>query len=312
MRTRFTEAFGISHPVALAPMGGYNGPELVAAVCEAGGLGLLAATWMDGPALVDQIQEIRRLTSRPFGVNFVLHLADPASIDLVLGLSVPVLSTFRGDPSAVIARARAKGMRTLHQATTLAEVRQAVAAGVDTVIAQGNEAGGHGGPEPLWSFLPGAIAAAGDVPVIAAGGIIDGRGLAAVLALGASGVSMGTRFLATPESIASPSLKRVLLASQPGDTLYSQVWDDIWGEAWPGVKVRALRNAALERWHGKPMDLARARADLAAGQSRDDPAEIPLLAGVGAGRIRSLIPAGQIVRDIVAEAEQVIRALSAQ
>ena len=314
MHTRLCDLFGINHPVLLAPMGGYGGPDLVAAVSEAGGLGLLAATWTDLPGLLDEIRQIRRLTSRPFGVNFVLHLADPAAIDRVLDEGVAILSTFRGDPTSVIAKAKAAGALTLHQVTTEAEVHQAVQAGVDAVIAQGNEAGGHGGPEPLWSFLPKALAAAGDVPVIAAGGIIDGRGLAAALALGASGVSMGTRFLATPESAATPSHKRALLDSQPGDTLYSQVWDDIWGEVWPGIKVRALRNAALDRWHGRPddlaRDLARARAGLAAATARDDAEEMPLLAGTGAGHITAIVPAGQLVRAIVAEADQVIRALS--
>ena len=315
MRTKVCDILGIKVPVVLAPTGGISDARLVAAVSEAGGLGLLAGTWTAKPELQKQIREIRGRTAQPFGVNFVLHLADPEAISLCLAEGVPVLSSFRGDPAKVIAQAHAAGAVALHQATNLAEVTNAVRAAVDVVIVQGNEAGGHCGPEPLWSFLPDAVLAAGTVPVLAAGGIVDGRGLAAALALGASGVVIGTRFIASPDSPASPAYKAALLAARPGDTLYTGVWDQVRGEDWPGVKVRALRNPAVERWHGKPAELAagqiKALADLELAETRDDAAGMALLMGVGAGRINTLVPAADIIAGLVAEAKRVLEGLAA-
>lgn len=314
MRTKLCDLLGIRHPLVLAPMGGASDPKLVAAVSEAGGLGLLAATWTEKLDLQDQIREIRRRTVQPFGVNFVLHMADPESISLCLAEGVPVLSAFRGDPRRVIAQAHAAGALTVYQATTVAEVASVVGAGVDVVIAQGNEAGGHCGPEPLWSFLPDALAAAREVPVLAAGGIVDGRGLAAALALGAGGAVMGTRFIASDECPASASWKAALLAAKTGDTLVSGVWDQIRGEDWPGVNVRSLRNTVLDHWHGRAEALAAeqgpALADLVAAELRDDASGMALLAGTGAGRIKSILPAGQIIADVMAEAERVLAGLA--
>ena len=170
MRTPACDILGMSLPLTLAPMGGSTDSALVAAVSGAGGLGMLGATWIDTPLIAAELAAIRQRTNAPYAASFVLPFADPQAIRLCLEARVPVLSTFRGDPAPLIAEARSRGIRTIHQATTLAEVAAVVAAGVDVIIAQGNEAGGHGGPEPLWSFLPDAIQAAGSVPVMAAGG----------------------------------------------------------------------------------------------------------------------------------------------
>lgn len=310
MRTRATERLGISQPLVLASMGGATDAALVSAVSAAGGLGMLAATWTETPAILAELAAIRSRTNAAFAVNFVLPFADPQAIRQCLEAQIPVLSTFRGDPVPLIAEARARGIRTVHQATTLDEVARVAAAGVDVIIAQGNEAGGHGGPEPLWSFLPDAIRAAGDVPVLAAGGIVDGKGLAAVLALGAQGAVMGTRFLASVEAPVAEVWKQAILAARPGDTLYSPVWDLVHGEDWPGVQVRALKNDALLRWHDRPAALqahqAEALARLDAGILQGDAREMNLLAGVGAGRITEILPAAQIVAQVMAEARAVL------
>jgi nitronate monooxygenase len=184
---------------------------------------------------------------------------------------------------------------------------------VDVLVAQGHEAGGHNGPHPLLSLLPEVIAAAGGRPVLAAGGIIDGRGLAAVLCLGAAGALLGTRFLATPESPASAAHKRAILAARgPEATVASDIFDIIWDVPWPGVQVRALRNKLTERWLGHEDELRSRRAEASAvleqANADDDPEERALLAGMGAGRIHDLKPAGQVVKEIVAEAEQILTA----
>lgn len=310
MRTRATERLGISQPLVLASMGGATDAALVSAVSAAGGLGMLAATWTENSAILAELAAIRSCTNAAFAVNFVLPFADPQAIRQCLEAQIPVLSTFRGDPVPLIAEARARGIRTVHQATTLDEVARVAAAGVDVIIAQGNEAGGHGGPEPLWSFLPDAIRAAGDVPVLAAGGIVDGRGLAAVLALGAQGAVMGTRFLASAEAPVPEVWKQAILAARPGDTLYSPVWDLVHGEDWPGVQVRALKNEALLRWHDRPAALqahqAEALTRLEAAMLQGDAREMPLLAGVGAGRIAEILPAAEIVAQVMAEARAVL------
>ena len=315
MYTRACELLGIRHPVVLAPMGGASDARLVAAVSAAGGLGLGACTWATEGDIAALTRDIRAVTDRPYGLNFVLHLASPRIIAQALDQGVPVLSSFRGDPTGLVPRIHAAGARSVHQVTTLHEADQALDAGVDALIVQGNEAGGHCGPHPLMALLPAVIDRAGPVPVLAAGGLVDGRGLAAVLALGASGMVMGTRFIATPECPATTAHKQALLAARPGDTVWSPVWDILWGEDWPGVGVRALRNAMLDRWHGRPAELAAhidaARAEFAEAEARDDPIGRALLAGCGAGRIGGLLPAGQVVAEVVAEAAAVLAGLAA-
>lgn len=308
IRTRACELLGIDHPIVLAGMGGATDPGLVVAVSEAGGLGILAASWTEIDDIRTQIADIRSRTDKPFGVNLVLGQAAPEKIDLLIEERVPVISLFRGtDPSAIVARAHAAGLVTTHQVTTVEGARMSLAAGVDVLIAQGREAGGHMGPHPLWTLLPQVVALAGDRPVLAAGGLVDGRDLAAVLAFGAAGVVMGTRFVATPEAPVSDAHKQAILNAGDGETIDTGIWDLLRGEDWPGVKVRALRNAMSERWQGKEdrleAEIETVRAEFEAAGKRQDQTVIPTLAGVGSSRIRTLVPAGQIVRDVVAEAE---------
>ena len=316
MHTPLCDVLKIVHPVVLAGMGGGTNPELVAAVSEAGGLGILACTWSNVETVRQSLREIRARTDRPFGVNFVLHLTDDAVLDACLAESVPVFSFFRGDPAPAVARAHQAGAVVLHQVTSVAEAEQACAAGVDVLVAQGCEAGGHMGPLPLWTLLPEVVRIAGARPTLAAGGIVDGQGLAAALSFGASGVLMGTRFLATPESPVWPEHKQALLDAGIGDTVATLVWDLLWGEVWPGgIRTRSLKNAMTDRWHGQEAalraDLDAERGVLAGAEARRDLSIMPLLAGEGAGRIREILPAADIVRNVVREAEAVLARLGA-
>jgi NAD(P)H-dependent flavin oxidoreductase YrpB (nitropropane dioxygenase family) len=312
IHTKACEVLGIAHPVVQAGMGGGSSPDLVAAVSEAGGLGILACSWTEPDDIRAQIADIRARTSKPFGVNFVLHVTEPAKIDLAIAERVPVISLFRGsDPSAIVARAHAAGLVTTHQITTVEEARLSLAAGVDVLIAQGREAGGHMGPHPLWTLLPEILGIAGDRPVLASGGLVDGRDLAAVLAMGAAGVHMGTRFLASAESPATAAHKQAILDARDGDTLDTGLWDELWGAAWPGVKVRAFRNKLTERWHGRDAELAEniaaVRAEFEAANAADDTTKRPMLAGEGSTRISAILPAAEIVRSVVAEGGEILR-----
>lgn len=312
LRTPACDILGITHPVVQAGMARYGtSAELVAAVSAAGGLGTLGCLSRTAEEVIDQIGQIRARTDRPFAVNFVLRLRDEAAFAACLAARVPVFTFFRGDPAEAIARARAAGAVTMFQVTSVAEARMAVGAGVDVLVAQGTEAGGHMGPVPLFSLLPDIVAVAEGRPVLAAGGIVDGRGLAAALCLGAAGALMGTRFLATPESPASPTHKRAILAAGPESTVASGIFDTIWGQDWPGVQARALRNHLTDRWLGREYELGPVREDalliLEQAEVADDPEEMIHLAGMGVGRIHDLVPAGQVVRDVIAEAEDILR-----
>ena len=312
LHTRACDRLGIVHPVVQAGMAReYTSAELVAAVSAAGGLGLLGCYGRPAAEAVAEIRRIRALTDRPFGVNFVLHHLDEAAFAACLAERVPVVGCFRGDPAVAVARAQAAGAVTIYQATTVAEAVGACAAGVDLLIAQGTEAGGHSGPAPLLGLLPEIVAVAGERPVLAAGGIVDGRGLAAVLCLGAAGAVLGTRFLATPEAPVSALYKRLLIEAGPQATIASAVPDILWGPAWPGVQARALKNSLLARWTGREEELRAVRTEalarLHAAEAAGDPDEMIVLAGMGVGQIRELRPAGAIVREVVEEAARVLR-----
>jgi NAD(P)H-dependent flavin oxidoreductase YrpB (nitropropane dioxygenase family) len=290
----------------------YTSADLVAAVSAAGGLGILGCLGRPADEALAEIRRIRELTDRPFGVNFVLHLRDEATFAACLAERVPVFSFFRGDPAEAIEQAHAVGATTICQITTVEEATQVCDAGAEVLVAQGYEAGGHMGPTPLLALLPEVVAVAGERPVLAAGGVVDGRGLAAALCLGASGALMGTRFLATHEAPALAAHKRAILAARPGDTVANDIFDILWGDEWPGVQTRAIHNRFTDRWLGREGELRaaieeirRRRAEEGADQNPD---EMPLLAGAGAGLIHELKPAGQVVREVVEEAQQVLRA----
>ena len=228
---------------------------------------------------------------------------------------MPVFSFFRGDPAESVKRAHEVGAKTIHQVTTVDEARYACEVGVDILIAQGREAGGHMGPVPLFSLLPEVVAVSGTRPVLAAGSIVDGRGLAAALCLGADGVLMGTRFLATPEAPVSANYKQAIVAaSDHNATIASEVFDVLWDDPWPGVQVRALQNNFVKRWLGNEeqlnMQRIAATARMQHAEQVDNLEELGLLAGMGAARIYDLKPAGQIVSEVVTEAVRIMQTLA--
>jgi NAD(P)H-dependent flavin oxidoreductase YrpB (nitropropane dioxygenase family) len=312
IHTSACRILGIVHPVVQAGMGGGANPALVAAVSEAGGLGILPCSWSEPDEIRAAIADIRSRTSKPFGVNFVIGQVPPERIEIAIAERVPVISLFRGtDPSDIVARAHAAGLVATHQVTTVDEARASLAAGVDVLIAQGREAGGHMGPHPLWTLLPQVLDIAGDVPVLASGGLVDGRDLAAALAMGAAGVHMGTRFLASVEAPVAEQHKAMVLAARDGATVASKMWDILFNTQWPGVAVRALQNDFTLRWAGREGELVRSlpsvRAEFDVALAQADHTRIAVMAGEGSARIQSVLPAAEIVRTIVADAEAALR-----
>ena len=320
LRTPICDLLGIDVPVLNAGMaGGTAGPALAAAVSEAGGLGGLGGIVAGGPeGLRALIRETRRLTSKPFSVNLWVHLLAPAPgfLDVCLEERVPSVTLTFGDPAPYVAKARAAGIQTIAQVQTVAGAREAKAAGVDAIIAQGGEAGGHTGSVATMALVPQAVDVAQGTPVIAAGGIADGRGLVAALALGAQGVVMGTRFVASTEATPPATGHREnIIAATADDTLFDDVFDVVDGLRWPdGIHGRTIATAFAREWHGREDEL-RERMDAIRAEA-DRPGELPLrahsaYAGQSAGLVRGVKTAGEIVRDIIREAESVLAQLSA-
>ena len=323
LRTPLCDLLGIDLPIIQAPIGSASGPELAAAVSNAGGFGMLSLTWRSLEETRALLAETRRLTDRPFGVNFVLHWDPTERLALCLEAGVAAVSFFWGVPTPYVERVQAAGARVMLTVASAAEARRAVAVGVDVLVAQGWEAGGHVlGEVATLPLVPLVVDAAGEVPVVAAGGIADGRGLAAALALGAAGAWLGTRFLASREAVIHPDYQRAVLGASEADTLRSTLFD----RGWPDAPARALRNSTLRRWEGAGRPAAGTRpgedeviarypdgtpvtrySDIIPGPGMTGDLEaLALYAGQSAGLVSEILPAGEIVRRIAAEAAETI------
>jgi nitronate monooxygenase len=251
MRTPLCDLVGIDAPIVLAPMGGAVTPRLAAAVSSAGGLGMLPLTWTSPDDIASIVEETRQQTERPFGVNLGLAWDQRERLAAALGAGVRVVSFFWGDASGVIGEAREAGALVFVTVGTAEEGRAAAAAGADVVVAQGWEAGGHvWGSVSTLALVPRVVDEVAPVPVVAAGGVADGRGLAAVLALGAAGAWVGTRFLAASEAAIHPDYRRRIFAAGEADTFYGTLFD----RGWVDAPHRTLRNSTVEAWEraGRP------------------------------------------------------------
>ncbi|HXY72800.1 MAG TPA: nitronate monooxygenase [Actinomycetota bacterium] len=334
LRTPLCRSLGIEYPILSVGFGISAGPELVSAVSNAGGCGVLGAS--SGQLPIDElrrrVRRCRELTDRPFGINFlIMDFGDPEATDedrawtldrfrMAIEERVPVVVLFWGDSSTLVEEAHRGGMTALVQVGTVAEARAAAEAGADAIIAQGVEAGGHvRGTTSIWDVLPAVIDAVDPLPVLASGGIGDGAGIARALGLGAQGVSMGTRFVASEEAWVHETYKRRVVDAKPEDTFYGQLFD----AGWP-APARALKNAAFRDWEaaGSPPSGSRPGEDTDIGVSHfewgdtpfpryapgmltpafdGDPEYGPMWAGESVGAINDLKPAGDIMRDLVRE-----------
>ena len=250
VRTRLTELLEIEHPVMLAGMGGVSYHRLVAAVSEAGGFGCLGAGTMGTAEMVDEIRRVQAATAKPFGVDLLTALPDQmlTNVEHLVAERVPVFVAALGVPREVIELCHANNVLVVNMCGKVRHAIAAVEAGCDLVVAQGTEAGGHTGTVATMPLVPQVVDAVGDrVPVVAAGGIFDGRGLAAALALGADGVWVGTRFIATPEARSVPGYKDTLLATHEDGTVVSR--------AFSGKTMRVVRNDVTQYYEEHPDEL---------------------------------------------------------
>ena len=311
LRTRATTVLGIQHPVLCGGMAGHTSPELAAAVSNGGGLGIHGCTFVPPDQIRQSAQRIRELTDQPFGLNLLLCFASEEQIQAVLESRPAVLSTAWGEPERTTARARSAGITTVHQVHRVEEARRAAVAGVDAIVAQGMEGGGHVWHTATLPLVPQVADAVPDLPLLAAGGIADGRGLAAALMLGADGVLLGTRFLATDEAPVHPNYKQAIVDADDTATIFSEVPDIARQRPWPGAIGRALRNPLIESWHGREDELRAtvgAVGEILEQGKREGRREDGLMfAGQVSGLIHDIRPAGQVVGDLVAEAEALLR-----
>ncbi|MBV1868065.1 MAG: nitronate monooxygenase [Marinosulfonomonas sp.] len=311
IRTPLCDLFGIEHPVLLAPMAGVSGGALAAAVSEAGGLGLIGGGYGDADWLE---REFDAAGDARIGVGFITwSLArQPQLLDLVFNRNPAALMFSFGDFKPLLPRIRDEQTKFIVQVQTLDQAREAVDAGVDAIVAQGTEAGGHGGTRATLPFVPAVVDIAKDIPVIAAGGIADGRGLAAALALGASGVLCGTGFFASDESLAYNNAKQAAVSGSGDDTERSSVFDMARDLDWPSDwNLRTMRNSFTRQWSadmdGLSQNLAEEQARFNAASAAGDTNIAPVIVGEAADLIRAIEPAQDTLHRIISQAEDRLR-----
>jgi nitronate monooxygenase len=314
--TSLTESLGIQHPILSAPMDLIAGARLAAAVSNAGGFGILGGGYGDKVWLEQETAELKQRASgsSAFGVGFITwSLAkQPELLDIALDAKPRAIMLSFGDPKPFAARIKAAGARLICQVQTEDMARAALDAGADVLIAQGTEAGGHGASRTTIDIVPAIVdLAAGHVPVVAAGGIGDGRGLAAMLMLGASGVLLGTRFYASQECEGAEEAKQRICAATSGSTVRGIVFDLSRNNVWPAPFTgRCLVNDHSRRWSGREVELLQnvtaVAADYAAAKAAGNFDVAAVIAGEAVGLIHDIPPAAEIVERIVSEADQIM------
>ncbi len=310
--TAFTEMFSVRHPIALAPMGGSADGALTAAVSNGGGLGLLGGGGGNRAWLDRELPVVAERTSQPWGVGFQSWAVDVGTVEHALAHGPRAVMLSFGDPRPFLPPIRQAGAALIIQVTDLDEAREAVDLGADVIVAQGTEAGGHGarrGRSTL-PFVPVVVDLAAPTPVLAAGGIADGRGVAAALALGAAGALIGTRFQATAEAQADPAIKKAIVEGCGEDTERSIVLDIARGSPWPArYPGRTLSHPFLDEWRGREAELAADPAARAAYQdavARGEFPPLPVWAGEAIDLITDLPPAADLVAALAGQAEDAL------
>jgi nitronate monooxygenase len=312
IRTALTEKFSLEYPIVSAPMGSVAGGQLAAAVSNAGALGLVGGGYGDSEWLRTELATARSLTKRSWGVGLITWHATREIVDLALSYEPHAFMLSFGDPAPFVPAIKEAGCTLICQVQDVEDGRAAKAAGADFIVAQGTEAGGHGADRSTLPLVPAVVDAVAPTPVLAAGGIADGRGLAAALMLGAQGALIGTRFYAATEALGHESAKERIVVARGRDTQRTRVFDIIRQHAWPKPYTgRAIRNHFMERWKGRENDLISAldeeipayRAALRDG----DFDRAMIWAGEGVDVISDVAPAGELVRRIGAETETGLR-----
>ncbi|MGE5169657.1 MAG: NAD(P)H-dependent flavin oxidoreductase [Rudaea sp.] len=310
--TALTERFGLRHPIVLAPMGAVSGGRLAAAVSNAGGLGLVGGGYGDRAWLAHELAIVKGATTRPWGVGLITWSIGPGTLDAALAFRPDAFMLSFGDPRPHAGAIKAAGCALVCQVQGFEEARLAREAGADFIVAQGTEAGGHGAGRATLPLVPAIVDFAAPTPVIAAGGIVDGRGLAAALMLGAHGALMGTRFYASTESLAHDAAKRRVVGASGADTARTRVFDIVRDYAWPAPYTgRALRNRFMSQWTGREESLFAAldteRATYRKATEEDDFDTAMIWAGEGVDLVDAVEDAGTLVERIGGEAQTRLR-----
>jgi nitronate monooxygenase len=322
LKTRFCELFGIEYPIVCAGMGGVALANLAAAVAEAGGLGTIALAGFSAEGIHDQIAAARNITAKPIVVNQLIPFLRPGTFEALADEPISAVTLFWGDPAEHIPACKSLGLKVIWQCGSADEALAAKRAGADAIIAQGFEAGGHvRGIVTTFALVPEVRDAIGDLPMLAAGGISDGRGLAAAIALGADGAVFGTRFAASDESDAHPAYKQAILSAHASDTLHTKLYD----VGWPDAAHRVIRTALVDAWEraGRPESGNRPHEGETTGRLTRTDLEIPVVnysvmapstsvegdisglafyAGHSVSLVKTIATAGDIVRTIAREA----------
>ena len=310
LKTPLCDLLGIDVPIILAPMGTCTSAEFAAAVCNEGGLGGIGSLFRPTAAVKRDIDVLRGLTSRPFAINHIPQTLDTEAFRYTLEARPAVVSFALADPGDLVRQAHDVGSLVMLQVTTVAQAVHAAERGVDVIIAQGGEAGGYAGEVSTMALVPQVVDAVAPIPVVAAGGIFDGRGIAAALMLGAAGVNLGTRFIASREAPAPEEWKQAITGAKSEDAIKVDVLNDISplpGTAGFQTVPRSLPTAFLNEWSGKReearRDRDRLRDQIVSTTQAGRQHECVLWAGQTAGGVNEILSVGEIMRLLIAEAE---------
>lgn len=319
LQTRFCELFDIDVPLLQAAIWPATAPELVAAVSNAGALGSVGAIFGSADHVRQQMERVRELTDRPFVVNHVVPVLNEEAFEATLESPPAAVSFALGDPGGLVDRVHSAGAKVIHQVHTVTQAREAAARGVDVVIAQGSEAGGQGMATGVgaMALVPQVVDAVAPVPVLIAGGVADGRGLAAAMVLGAAGANVGTRFLATEEAAVDRQWKQRILEVESEEAVRFEAWGAILPPSERGYDVvpRVIRTDFVETWEGRKEEAgrhaARLRTEIMTAMEEERPHELTPFAGQSAGLVREVLPAAQVVQAICDEAEHALERTAA-
>jgi enoyl-[acyl-carrier protein] reductase II len=310
LKTALCDVLGIDVPIILAPMGSASSAEFAAAASNEGALGSIGSLFRTSAAIKRDIDVVRELTNRHFAVNHIPPTLDADAFRHTLAARPAVISFALGDPGDLVRQAHEVGSKVMIQVTTVTQAIEAAERGADVIIAQGGESGGYGGVVSTMALVPQVVDAVSPIPVVAAGGIFDGRGIAAAFMLGAAGVNMGTRFLASSEAPIEEAWKAAITAAQSEDAVKMEVLNDI--QPLPGTKgygtvLRSLRTSFMDEW-GNKREAARQEgerlwAEIQARARSGRRHETLLTAGQTSGGIKEILPVAEILRQLMAEAE---------
>jgi NAD(P)H-dependent flavin oxidoreductase YrpB (nitropropane dioxygenase family) len=315
IHTRICQLLGIVHPIVLGGMGTATSAPLVAAVSNAGGFGTLGTSAFNTAQLDAEVAAIRERTEKTFGINHLLFQIQEEMFAVTLRAQPRVVAFAWArkdqDLRKYFQRAHDAGSKVMYMAGEVPEAIRAAEAGADVIVAQGTEAGGHVSWMASLPLVPMMVRAVAPLPVLSAGGIADGRGLAAALALGAEGVLLGTRFMATPEAPIHPNFKQAIVQSDGHDTVLTEIPDIASQRVWPGAMSRAQRNRFIERWAGREWALRQNASEVGkqvlTARAAGDVDNASLSFGQDAGLIDSIKSVREVVQEIITEAEEVIK-----